>query len=535
MTTATFSDEALMIARLRELVDRSTSWHRSLWQIGGVLALREGLEYAEGVRSGVAKSEGLAYVAQSAAVNLRRDFGLGGGDVRAEVVRILECAAHKTDGVLNRSVAASLDQLIRRADRDYLSNWLKAHERGDVTSKDVELMSRAVVAHLLDAGFAPDHVHGWLLASSGGTATVTSVISKADEMCRRDPVEYEVWVPFTRLSGEIVASARDRFLGWEAFVALLEGEDLPELKAREGVGALRFSVVAREPTAAVAAAEIEIRRLAARAAVGLAAGAVDPVGAALVVPASKPRWRDLKSRQREILVSSITRHALLMPASRTSDGRALDDAFELLAAAETATSWTSVAAMWAAVEGLLTQTGDPGVAAADRMAAVVAGGFARAELTQLVDVLATGDGDLAELLNSNVRLTTKMDAVSKAVARGEELELDNPIDAAAVARVRNLLDDPAAAMSRVQGYYKDAFRRLYMQRNLLLHGGRFDSVALPATMRTLPPLVAAGLDRLVHAAMQSPSTDPFGLAARASNELALLGKNEARSIHRLLE
>jgi hypothetical protein len=328
---------------------------------------------------------------------------------------------------------------------------------------------------------------------------------------------------------------RDRFLGWEAFVAFLADEDMPELKAREGVGALRFSVAAREPTAAVAAAEIEIRRLAARAAVGLAAGAVDPVGTALVVPAAKPRWRDLKSRQREILVSSINRHALLMPASRTSDGRALDDAFELLAAAETATSWTSVAAMWAAVEGLLTQTGDPGVAAADRMAAVVAGGFARAELTQLVDVLAAGDGDLADLMNSDVRLTTKMDAVSRAVARGDEFELDNPVDAAAVARVRNLLDDPAAAMRRVQGYYKDAFRRLYMQRNLLLHGGRFDSVALPATMRTLPPLVAAGLDRLVHAAMQSPSTDPFGLAARASNELALLGKNEARSIHRLLE
>lgn len=159
----------------------------------------------------------------------------------------------------------------------------------------------------------------------------------------------------------------------------------------------------------------------------------------------------------------------------------------------------------------------------------------RAELTQLVDVLASNDDLLGEAMRTETRLTAKMDAVLNAVQNGTTLQLTDPTDVAAVARVRNALGDAAGTMDRVRGYYRDAFRRLYMQRNLLLHGGRFDSVALPATMRTLPPLVAAGLDRLVHGAMQDPPTDPFGLAARAENELTLLGKPEARSIHRMLE
>lgn len=106
---------------------------------------------------------------------------------------------------------------------------------------------------------------------------------------------------------------------------------------------------------------------------------------------------------------------------------------------------------------------------------------------------------------------------------GTSVTVTNPTDADAVARIRQQVADPMATTARVRGYYQDAFRRLYMQRNLLLHGGRCDSIALSATMRTLPALVAAGLDRLVHAAMQKPTTDPFILAARADNELSFQG------------
>ena len=54
MTPGTFTPEQLITARLIELVDHRTPWHRSLWQVGSLLCLQEVLEYAEGVRVSMA-------------------------------------------------------------------------------------------------------------------------------------------------------------------------------------------------------------------------------------------------------------------------------------------------------------------------------------------------------------------------------------------------------------------------------------------------------------------------------------------------
>ncbi len=528
------------MARLTELVDHATPWHRRLWQIGSLLVLDEVLEYATGVRDGVAKAEGLTFVTSAAANSIPRDLGLGDGTVRDHVVQILSKGAHRQDGVLNEQIADSLAHLVQRVRPVYLKNWSVAYAAGAVGAEQVELMARLVIAHLLDAGFASDHLHGWLLAardpSGGEGGSLEEVLEHGSELLERSIVDYEVIVPFTSLPPEVVKAAGDRFTPWADLEARLSAERLPTLRTRQGVGALRFHVSAREPKAAIASTEVEVRRLSARVGVGLRKAALSPTGHALVLPGARPKWRPLDSRTHDIFLSSITRHDLLFPAKRTEETRALDDAIELLASAESATSWTAVAAMWAAVEGLLTRPGDPGVRAADRMAAIVAGGFVRAELTQLVDVFASSGTELATTLSAtNLSLTQKIDLVLLALDTGDCPDPTRPEDAAAIARVRGLVTAPAATMSRVQGYYAEAFRRLYMQRNLLLHGGRFDSVALPATMRTLPPLVGAGLDRLVHGALQTPQAGPFDLAARAELELGFLGKADARALHRLLE
>jgi hypothetical protein len=39
---------------------------------------------------------------------------------------------------------------------------------------------------------------------------------------------------------------------------------------------------------------------------------------------------------------------------------------------------------------------------------------------------------------------------------------------------------------------------LVSARNVVLHGGSTSSIALDATLRTVAPLVGAGLDRIVH-------------------------------------
>jgi hypothetical protein len=77
-------------------------------------------------------------------------------------------------------------------------------------------------------------------------------------------------------------------------------------------------------------------------------------------------------------------------------------------------------------------------------------------------------------------------------------------------------------------------RRLYRQRNIVVHGGITASVAMEATLRTAAPLVGAGLDRIVHAKL-SAHVRPLELAARAANSLELVGDHIGSSVVTMLE
>lgn len=540
MTTQALSLEDLITVRLRELVDARTPWHRTLWQVGSVLALREVLEYAEGVRSGaVPSNQGLIYVAQATAKQVSRDVGLGASATRQAIAEILNAGGDKVKGVHSPQQGAALEQMIRRAEHSYLQRWAKAVARQEVALQDGELVARLVIAHLLDAGFSPNHLHGWLLAEGEKGTHITDLLNQADTMCASDAAEFEMLVPFTALPKAIAVAAGPRFISSPQVKALCDerGADMPP--GRSGAGALLLTVTAREPWSALAAVEIEVRRLTARAVVALPASQrVAASGHALYLGSETLRWRKLQSRQRDIAVSAIASNNLLLPTAREHTVHALDDAFELLAAVETSTSWASVAAIWAAVEGLLTRASDTqsGIAAADRMAAILAADFVRAELAYLANRLKELDGPVAEQLRDDSRpFNRRLDRLMENIGE-QPLLMDMPAEErAAVERIRTIFDNPKEVLERIRGYFKDALRRLFQQRNLLLHGGRFDSVALPATMRTVPPLVAAGLDRLVHSAVGRESTQPLSVAARAENELALLGSDGARKLHRLLD
>jgi hypothetical protein len=82
--------------------------------------------------------------------------------------------------------------------------------------------------------------------------------------------------------------------------------------------------------------------------------------------------------------------------------------------------------------------------------------------------------------------------------------------------------------------FEGVLRRFYRQRNIVVHGGTTGSVAIEATLRTAPPLVGAGLDRLVHAKLQY-GINPLELAARAANSLELVGDDLGPEIVSLLE
>ncbi|GAB3285782.1 hypothetical protein GCM10027456_81410 [Kineosporia babensis] len=69
------------------------------------------------------------------------------------------------------------------------------------------------------------------------------------------------------------------------------------------------------------------------------------------------------------------------------------------------------------------------------------------------------------------------------------------------------------------GQLEDIFRRLYRQRNLIIHAGQLTSCALRGSLRTAAPLVGAGVDTAVRAATID-GVPPLELAARAEIRLA---------------
>lgn len=73
----------------------------------------------------------------------------------------------------------------------------------------------------------------------------------------------------------------------------------------------------------------------------------------------------------------------------------------------------------------------------------------------------------------------------------------------------------------------------YRHRNLVMHWGRTDAVALRASLRTAAPLIGEGMDRIAHAWFVEGIL-PLELAARASIGLALVNSSGGREIVNLL-
>lgn len=530
-TVVKHSNEDMVIARMAEFVANGTPWHRRLWQVGSFLALQEVVEYVNGVASGALTSdEGLKYVCASARSLIQRDRAF---DSPPAVQAICELLTNHKELSKSAAKLVSLEEHIRRAGPGYLKRWASEVELSGVADDDVELIARLCMGHLLDCGFSPEHLHRWLKNETREASTpftrdqLASVLRAAGSMASRPAMTYTVIVPFKRIPSQVIKQAKtvDRYYTHEGLLALLDERQLAHPSVRQGAGALSFDVVAREPRSALIAAELELRRLHARCVVGDRGERPEYELTALVLNAYTPKWVSLPKRPSFVFLPTLRDHSGLLPQAETSLDT-IDDALELLATVETTSSWASVSAIWAALEGLLARPGERGVLAADRSADLVACSFPRAELTSLLDLISE-----AETIPPGI--APLQYALAK-VGSGT-LEFVSAADNAAVRRISQLQRDPSAVLERMRGYFRDSFRRLYNQRNLLLHGGRFDSVALPITMRTLPPIAGAAVDRIIHGLAVGSVSNAATLAARAENELSLVGKPGGREIIALLD
>lgn len=240
---------------------------------------------------------------------------------------------------------------------------------------------------------------------------------------------------------------------------------------------------------------------------------------------------------------SLEGHHVVFDPDAYEQNISIGDALELLAAMERDTTGAAITGGWAAIEGLLKRKNERGAhLAADRLADIIACSFPVAEMLHLAQLHAkAGDDDLAADLGQAKRARDRLRILEAALRSGRTVHTTNHADAAALARVEGLLSEPSASFNRVRRYAAEALRRLYNQRNLIMHAGSLHSVALRATLRTAPALVGAGMDRIVHAqamARRSGTQHPelaLALAQQAADEIALLGTPDARPLTELLD
>lgn len=266
-----------------------------------------------------------------------------------------------------------------------------------------------------------------------------------------------------------------------------------------------------------------MRSFAARVAVGLPGDLVFTTQSDAWI-AGKEKPFGFSSPRRQVDIHSLSRQDALFAVDAPGLEQKMSSALELLAALETGSPGTAVASGWAAVETLLSRSRTANVGAADDLAVLVACSFPRAELTTLSFRYAESHDDgITEQLDASGSNRDRAAAFADAVKDEIVQPLREPSDAAALARMTEVLSAPNQTLDRIRGYASEAFRRLYRQRNLVLHAGNIESIALRPVLRTVPPLVGAGIDRIVHAALATPPQPAADLVARAAAELALVG------------
>lgn len=508
----------LVVARLLDYFGRRTNWQRRLWNPGTVTVLQETLEAVDLLADGHLLPRTVTELARTSQRRAGPDLGAGPPAARAALNAALEKLQQSPESSVARH---QLDHLLADIGTDYLARWRQvlSVEPGALAP---EFASRILAGHLLGLGLSPDHLHRWTtwLARSKTPASLAEVFTEAEEVAQRPIRRWEVLVPFAALERHgqqmptewLDATAATRWLTQNASAAALRHN-----------GGFLLRIDARDPWGAVEEAGDLIESVAARVAVGQPGSPrVEPHAEAFV--AGRAEKFPLGRPRRQVDVHALQRQNALFSAEEPALTGRLRSAIDLVAPMETGAPGTAIAGGWAALEAVLARPATPSREIAEDFAVLVACSFPRAELTPLTYAYAAENDDSLSgelrLASSNLK---RCALLGTAIQKGKRVRFRAPSDQAALERVRGILADPSAVLRRVTRYVDEAFQRLYRQRNLVLHAGTTDSVAISSTLRTAPPLVGAGLDRLVHDALATGDSDPLRLVARARTALEYCG------------
>ncbi|MFJ3378941.1 integrase [Curtobacterium sp. NPDC090217] len=464
------------------------------------------------------------WLARDVEADVGRDRGLGDRELRKQLTAGLR--AKPTSG---NHAHRSLARLTDLVDETYLLRWADA-ARSDQTPS-IERMSRAIATHLLDAGYHIDFLHDWV--SALGDADPATVAEAAHALASEPEYSWSVFVPFVAIPA--MDGNRDSAPGWisPGKVAGWLAASNVESTVRHNGGFL-YEVSAHDPHGAVESVSEIVDRMTARARYSRKRVELEPAGVAIVAEHGE---LPLRTRRRHACVLSLLAEKRLYDVGSNS---LLDAALELAAPLNDGPAGPAISGAWAAIESLLLSSVDEseegrGVLAADRMAALITCSWPRAELTALSYKHRADPADRLAVQLRNAELNRdRARAVAAAMRRDSTLSLRRGRDKAAEHRLLELVHRPRLTLREIETHMQRATRRLYRHRNLLMHGGAVDVVSLPMTLRTVAPLLGAGLDRVTHAHLTT-ALAPLDLAARARTSIDLAGSPDGRDLADLLE
>lgn len=526
------TDVSLLPQRMLEQVATWTAWDRRSWEPGSLMRLRELSEASGWVHNGVLSDGALKWLRGSLEPLIGQDPGLGHGAVQSQLRSALrDKLAFGSQG------QRRLDHLVDFAEERYLDNWRAALGGGG--SVDIERASRFITGHLLDAGYHAEEVRlrTKALIKAGGAAV--DIVDEFHAMHTAPTRTFSGFVALLKVPEPDLMRRAENWLDPEEVARRLRGRALGGRTPRQ-VGGLRFDVDARDVRAAAALVAEMIDRLVSRT--RFLRGQRQPLEYHPRFYADDGTDYRIGEARPEINVMALVKNGVLYSASLTDQrSNAVDDALELASQLMNGPSTVAAAGGWAALESLLVTGADNSretgrAIAADRAAALVTASWPRAELTRM-------SHRVVDSPDCPPRLKAQLEAAGEESFKRCEVLLDwleahNPVgsleyeDRAALARLEALVENPKAVLRRVRGYMTCSLRRLYRQRNLVLHGGSTRPVALNATIRTSGPLVGATLDRLSHA-FELLDVEPLDAVARAECALDAVGGGDGWRLHNL--
>lgn len=511
-------------ACLLDFFGSGTPWQRRLWGVGAAMSLDEVLEGSKAVQSSVLSEASFKDLCHAAHVVVGPDLGVGTSEERSLLggSLLLGPRAEGADYLI-------IQQMLSGIKDGYLDRW--AHVLSGKPLTNPERAARAVATHLLDLGFSDTYLHRWWtyrIYHEPRTRSLADLVRDAHDLAHRPESKFDVLIPFVGVPGSHEAMPQNwrnatEISGW------LRDNNFDPRDLRQSGGFL-LSLNARDVHAAIQKISEFVEKLSARVNLGSRSN-LQSVNQVWVQGQKDPY--PLKRVSRGVEIRALARENKLYEQSETSN---IDAALELLGSLNEGPPGPAVAGGWAALEALLLGPGDKDRhVAGDRLASLIACSFPRAELTTLAYAHSKhGKDHLSEGIKEASNNRERAALVVQAITNNQALSLASESDRLAEIRLRSLLKRPKPVLRDIEQYAARTLRRVYRQRNLVLHWGRMNAVCLRAALRTSAPLIGAGVDRIAHAWFTS-RTSPLELSARAKIRLELLGTLGGVSPIELLE